>query len=69
MLRVLKILEMAWLLIGIFSVVAGVYFFNQHGWDSSKWFFGGALISGIFFAFRRRQRLKFEQSEKETKSS
>jgi uncharacterized membrane protein YfcA len=64
MLRVLKILEMAWLLIGIFSVLAGAYFFNQHGWDASKWFFGGALIAGVFFAFRRRQRLKFEQSEK-----
>jgi uncharacterized membrane protein len=65
MLRVLKILEMAWLLIGVFSMVAGAYFFNQQGWDASKWFFGGALVAGIFFAFRKRQRLKFEDSKKE----
>ncbi len=67
MLRVLKILEMAWLLIGIFSMVMGAYQFNQFGWDASKWFFGGALIAGVFFAFRRKQRLKFEQSESENK--
>lgn len=63
MLRVLKVLEMAWLLIGIFSIVMGSYYFNQDGWDSSKWFFGGALVAGIFFAFRRIQRKKFEKSE------
>jgi len=60
---------MAWLLIGIFSVVAGAYFFNQHGWDAAKWFFIGALIAGIFYAFRRRQRLKFEQSEEGNKQN
>ncbi|MCF8278646.1 MAG: hypothetical protein K9J17_18110 [Flavobacteriales bacterium] len=65
MLRVLKILEMAWLLIGLFSMIMGAYEFNQTGWTHSKWFFGGALIAGVFFAFRRRQRLKFEQSEKQ----
>ena len=64
MLRVLKVLEMAWLLIGLFSIIMGSYYFNQDGWDSSKWFFGGALVAGIFFAFRRRQRKKFEESEK-----
>ena len=68
MLRVLKILEMAWLLIGVFSMVMGAYLFNLHGWDESKWFFIGALIAGVFFAFRRKQRLKFEQSEKEQKT-
>jgi len=63
MLRVLKILEVAWLLIGLLSVVMGAYEYNQHGWDLAKWFFGGALVAGIFFAFRRRQRKHFEQSD------
>ena len=44
-------------------MVLGAYQFNQYGWDASKWFFGGALIAGIFFAFRRKQRLKFGESE------
>lgn len=64
MLRVLKILEMAWLLIGIFAVGMGAYEYKQLGWDGpAKWFFGSALVAGIFFAFRRRQRLKFQESE------
>ena len=65
MLRVLKILEMAWLMIGLFSMFMGAYQFNQYGWDSSKWFFGGALVAGVFFAFRRKQRKKFEESDKQ----
>lgn len=69
MLRVLKILEVAWLLIGLFSMFAGAYYFNQAGWDASKWFFGGALIAGVFFAFRRRQRLKFMEAEQSEKNS
>ena len=64
MLRVLKILEMAWLLIGVFSVFMGAYEYNQRGWEFSKWFFVGALVAGIFYAIRRRQRKKFEDSEK-----
>lgn len=65
MLRVLKILEMAWLVIGLFSMFMGAYQFNQYGWDSSKWFFAGALVAGVFFAFRRKQRKKFEESDKQ----
>lgn len=49
-------------------MIMGAYLFNLHGWDESKWFFGGALIAGVFFAFRRKQRLKFERSEKEQKN-
>ena len=63
MLRMLKILEMAWLLIGLFSVIMGAYEYNQHGWDMAKWFFLVALVAGIFFAFRRRQRKQFEKSD------
>lgn len=63
MLRVLKVLEMAWLIFGIGLIFVGSYTFNKGGWDESKWFFGGALVSGIFFAFRRRQRKKFEEAE------
>ena len=64
MLRVLKVLEMAWLLIGIFSLIMGAYEYNQHGLEISKWFFVGALMSGIFYGFRRRQRIKFQENEK-----
>jgi hypothetical protein len=69
MLRVLKILEMAWLLIGIFSVLMGAYQYNQHGWELAQWFVIGALVAGVFYAFRRRQRIKFEESEKNKDSS
>ncbi|MCB9185129.1 MAG: hypothetical protein H6601_00115 [Flavobacteriales bacterium] len=59
----LKILEVAWLLIGLFSVIMGAYEYNQHGWELARWFVGGALVAGIFYAFRRRQRKNFEKSE------
>ncbi|MBL4586685.1 MAG: hypothetical protein JKX84_06485 [Flavobacteriales bacterium] len=65
MLRVLKVLEMAWLAIGIFSLTMGAYQYNTNGWEPAQWFFIGALMSGIFFTFRRRQRLKFEREEAE----
>lgn len=63
MLRVLKILEMAWLLIALFSMFMGAYQFNTYGWDTAQWFFGGTVVAGIFYAFRRKQRKKFEESE------
>lgn len=63
MLRVLKILEMAWLVIMVFSVGMAVYQFNTIGWEGSKWFLGGAFVAAIFYAFRRRQRIRFQESE------
>lgn len=63
MLRVLKVLEMAWLGIGIFSIVMGAYQYKMVGLETAQWFFIGALVSGVFYAFRRRQRKKFEASE------
>lgn len=69
MLRVLKILEMAWLMIGVFSVFMGAYEYNQHGWDLAKWFFAGALVAGVFYAFRRRQRKAFENSDQNKNGS
>ena len=67
MLRLLKVLEMAWLAIGVFSIAMGTYHFNQNGLEISKWFFLGALVSGIFYAFRKRQRKKFEAAQKNDK--
>jgi hypothetical protein len=63
MLRVLKILEMAWLVIMVFSVGMAIYQFNAIGWEGSKWFLGGAFIAAIFYAFRRRQRIRFQEAE------
>jgi len=68
MLRVLKGLELAWLAIGIFSLVMGAYQFNQHGWEAAQWFFAGTFMAGIFYAFRRKQRKKFEQDEQQNQS-
>jgi hypothetical protein len=65
MLRVLKILELAWLAIGLFSLVMGAYQFNAHGWESAQWFFGGAFMAAVFYAFRRRMRLRMEREAAE----
>ncbi len=66
MLKVLKVLEFAWLAIGIFLLGMGAYKFDTQGWEDAKWFFAGALMSGIFFAFRRKHRQKLEKAEEKT---
>ncbi|MBI1286881.1 MAG: hypothetical protein GC178_04815 [Flavobacteriales bacterium] len=62
--RVLKILEIAWLIIGIGAVVMGAYQYNTYGWETAKWLFLGALIAGIFYATRRRMRMRIEADKK-----
>jgi len=61
MLRVMKILEVVWLIIAMFSLVMGIYHFNTYGMDTAQWFFGGAFVGAIFYAFRRRMRLRMER--------
>ena len=68
MLTALKILEMAWVAIGVFSLVMGAYYFNNHGWDASKWFFAGAFMAAMFYSFRRRQRKRFEEQERNSQN-
>lgn len=55
---------MAWLAIGVFSILMGAYQYKMVGLETAQWFFLGALMSGIFYAFRRRQRKKFEANQK-----
>ncbi len=62
-LRVLKILEMAWLAIGLFSIGMGAYQYHTVGLETAQWFFIGALVSGIFYAIRRRHRKKIEAQQ------
>lgn len=62
--RVLKILEIAWLIIGIGAVVMGAYQYNTYGWETAQWLFLGALVAGIFYAARRRMRIRIEESQK-----
>lgn len=69
MLTVLKILEMAWIAIGLFSLVMGAYYFNNHGWDASKWFFAVAFMAAVFYSFRRRQRIRFEEQERNARNN
>ena len=63
----MKILEVAWLIIAIFSLVMGAHHFNTYGMETAQWFFGGAFMAAIFYAFRRRMRLRMEREESERK--
>ncbi|MFT4980918.1 MAG: hypothetical protein ACI9UR_000764 [Bacteroidia bacterium] len=58
---------MAWLAIGVFSIIMGAYQYNVVGLETAQWFFLGALLSGVFYTFRRRQRKRFEAAEKNEK--
>lgn len=65
MIRVLKILEIAWLGIAIFSLGMAAYLINSEGFDQAKWFLLGTVVAGAFYAWRRRTRQMLEREEVE----
>jgi hypothetical protein len=53
----LKMLEYAWLAIGFIAICLGAYKTYTDGIAESYLFFLIALIAGVFYSIRRKQRL------------
>lgn len=61
----LRLLELAWLIIAILSVIAGLHRTSATGFFSGIMFFIMALISFAMYFFRRNSRRKVEVNKQE----
>ncbi|MGI8892931.1 MAG: hypothetical protein ACR2GN_05665 [Bacteroidia bacterium] len=59
----LRILEMAWLIIAIGSLIFGIWKTMEEGLSESVWFFIFTLIAAIMYTIRRRQRISFDKQK------
>jgi hypothetical protein len=61
--KMLRILEMSWLIIAILGVIFGIYKCLTSGINEALFIFGISLIAVIFFVMRRKQRIGMEKHE------
>ena len=60
--KMFRILEIAWLSIGIIGVLLCAYSIINKDIQSAKYFLIFTLVCGILYAIRRRQRMKYEEA-------
>ena len=59
--KMIRILEMAWLVIGIIAIFIGAYETYTKGIEEGYLFFIFALVAGVIYALRRSRRIKMEK--------
>lgn len=64
-----KILEIAWLAIGMGGVLLCAYSIITKDFQGAKYFLLFTIVSGILYSIRRRQRLKYEAANLKEKST
>jgi len=57
----IRILEIAWLIIGIIAILIGAYETYIKGIEEGYLFFIFAFVASIIYALRRRRRIKMEK--------
>lgn len=62
--KILIFLERLWLVAAILGVVLVVYFLITKDNDSALFFFGFFVLSGLLYLLRKRQRLHYQNKEK-----
>lgn len=63
MIKMLKVVEVAWIVVAIISAGELVYMWGT--FDTKFWVFLGFMVIAVFmFFFRRRQRQRYEESQK-----
>lgn len=63
--KALKILEIIWLVIGFVGVFMCAYSIIVKDNNSALYFLVFTVVSGIMYSVRKRQRVKYEASQKE----
>jgi|AntAceMinimDraft_11_1070367.scaffolds.fasta_scaffold492852_1 membrane protein implicated in regulation of membrane protease activity len=62
MLKMLRVVEIAWIVMAVLSVIQATSMWQQPG--NEKWYFLGFSLFAVFmFFFRRRYRLRYEQRQ------
>ena len=59
--KILRILEISWLIIAIGSLCAGVYKLISEGFNQAVFIFAISIIAFVFFMIRRKQRIAMEK--------
>jgi hypothetical protein len=62
--RIIRILEIAWLIIAISGLAIGTFKFYYEGWDEAVFFYIFTLVAAIFYYIRRKQRIRMEQESR-----
>lgn len=62
--KTFKVLEIAWLFIGCAGVFMCAYNLIVNDNGTAIYFLVFTVVSGIMYAVRRRQRIKFEETQK-----
>ncbi len=65
--KTFKILEIIWLIMGCIGVAMCVYFIITGSRQDAVYFLVFSIASGLMYAVRKRQRIKFEASQKPKK--
>ena len=63
--KTLLILEKLWLVIGFVGLVMAIYSFFNSASDKSIYLLLVTMVSGVMYYVRRKQRIRFEEQEKE----
>lgn len=61
----IRILEISWLIIALITTLIAIYQFFVEGWQSAIWMLGITLIAIVMYKIRHRQRIRFEQQERD----
>lgn len=56
--KIIKILEIFWLIIAITGIVMGTYMMSSGNKEDAVVFYVFTLVAGIFYYIRRKQRIK-----------
>lgn len=63
MIKIVRILEICWLIIAIAGIVLGAYQFYVGNSEHALYFYIFTAVAGIFYYMRRKQRLRLEKQE------
>lgn len=64
MLKMMKIVEVAWVVVALICIYELFREWDQPG--DVKWYFaGGLVVAGFMFFFRRKQRQRYERLQRE----
>ncbi len=62
--KIIRTLELAWLLIAIAGAGFATYKFVNEGWAEAYILYIFTIVAAIFYYIRRRQRIKMEQENR-----
>jgi hypothetical protein len=64
--KIFKVLEIVWLVLGCIGICLCAYNIITKDNEGAVYFLAFTVVSGIMYAVRKRQRVKFENAQKQT---